>query len=296
MWIEVFKTGEHIASDGTKFSSTGEVINNITSLYNFKVDESDSNMAPLVLGHPKDNEPAIGWVERLGRRGEKLVAKLTNIAPEVVEQIKQGKFKKISISLYPDLMLRHIGLLGAASPAVKGLNSVKFNEYLNFLNYLEEDDNTDDDFVEFTQQIQLLQDENKLLNEKLNQQLFEQKRKEFVQYTEQLSNNTANQFITPANSQQLVELLELSYKSDSLLQNHEQNLTEKIQEFVSNLKPLNLMKEFTSNDFKSNLDFNSFVEKNTNPERLKLHDKAMKIISLTKELSYEDAVIKALKD
>ena len=109
MWIEVFKTGKHISSDGREFNSTEQTMNDILQIYNFRISESESNIAPLVIGHPKDNQPAVGWIEKLGRRGNKLVAKIKDISPEIAEQIKESKFKKVSISLYPDLMLRHIG-------------------------------------------------------------------------------------------------------------------------------------------------------------------------------------------
>jgi hypothetical protein len=42
--------------------------------------------------------------------------------------VKRGLFKKRSISLYPDLTLRHIGFLGAMPPAIKGLADIKFRE------------------------------------------------------------------------------------------------------------------------------------------------------------------------
>ena len=39
-----------------------------------------------------------------------------------------GLFKKRSASLTPDLKLNHVGFLGAAAPAVKGLKDVEFTE------------------------------------------------------------------------------------------------------------------------------------------------------------------------
>lgn len=294
MWIEVFKTGTHNSSDGREFISTGEKMNAIAELYNGRVSESESFMAPLVLGHPKDNEPAIGWIERLGRRANKLVAKLKDVSPEIIGQIQANQFKKVSISLYPDLMLRHIGLLGAASPAVKGLNNVRINNFTEFENeFLEE--TKEDNHQNLSEKLKFLEETNRLLNEKLNQQMQEIKKQEFADFAEFIGRKNLNSMITPANSEKLIEILEIAHKYDSQ-NNSELTLESKIKDFISNLKPIELTKEFTFNDFSENSFINNFEEINTIPERMQLHDKAMKIKSANNQLSYEDAVIKALAE
>jgi len=128
MWIEVFKAGTHAASDGRKVTFDEGDIDAIVRKYNPAEHE-----APVVIGHPKDNEPAFGWVEALKREGAKLFAKLKQLNPEFVEMLKTGLFKKRSISLYPDLTLRHIGFLGAVPPAVKGLADINFREGARFM-------------------------------------------------------------------------------------------------------------------------------------------------------------------
>jgi hypothetical protein len=80
----------------------------------------------VVVGHPKDNAPAYGWVESLKRDGEVLWAKLKDIVPEFREWLDKKLYKKRSISLYPDGSLRHVGFLGAVPPAVKGLPDPAF--------------------------------------------------------------------------------------------------------------------------------------------------------------------------
>jgi len=50
------------------------------------------------------------------------------VAPEFKDWVKRGLYKKISVALYPDLGLRHIGFLGATPPAVKGLKQATFSE------------------------------------------------------------------------------------------------------------------------------------------------------------------------
>ncbi len=123
MWIEVFKTGTWTDSAGNTRTWKEEDLDKIATRYNPAEHE-----APVVVGHPKDNAPAYGWVEALKREGNVLKAKLKQLVPEFVEMVKKGMFKKRSISLYPDLKLRHIGFLGAQPPAVKGLADVQFGE------------------------------------------------------------------------------------------------------------------------------------------------------------------------
>ncbi|MDY6989228.1 MAG: hypothetical protein SWQ30_14350 [Thermodesulfobacteriota bacterium] len=124
MWIEVFKTGTHTASNGKTMTVSEADLDRIANQYNPKHHE-----APVVIGHPKEADPAYGWVERLKRSGSTLLAKLKDLVPEFVELVKKGLYKKRSISLFPDLTLKHVGFLGATPPAVKGLADVRFMEF-----------------------------------------------------------------------------------------------------------------------------------------------------------------------
>lgn len=61
------------------------------------------------------------------------MGKLRDLQPGFAELVKSGAFKKRSVALYNDLAgrgpyLRHLGLLGAQPPEVKGLAEVKFQE------------------------------------------------------------------------------------------------------------------------------------------------------------------------
>ncbi len=123
-WVEVFRAGTQTDSSGYTREWTKSDLETIVKKYN----EQKSHEAPVVIGHPKDNAPAFGWVEELKTDGKLLYAKFKQLVPEFVEAVKKGMYKKRSISLYGDLMLRHIGFLGAVPPAVKGLADIKFNE------------------------------------------------------------------------------------------------------------------------------------------------------------------------
>ena len=118
-WIEMFRTGRQTDSAGNTKDWTEQDLDKIVEQYN-----GGAHEAPIVVGHPESNSPAFGWVESLKREGKLLYAKLKDVMPEFEELVKAGTYKKRSISLYPDLTLRHIGFLGGMPPAVKGLANV----------------------------------------------------------------------------------------------------------------------------------------------------------------------------
>lgn len=123
-WIEICKAGTWTAKNGSKITLTKGDLDNIAASYDPKERES-----PLVFGHPEDNQPAFGWVRKLKRAGEILLAQFQKVPEAVKELVKAGHYKKVSISLGADKKtLRHVGLLGAVQPAVPGLKDVKFED------------------------------------------------------------------------------------------------------------------------------------------------------------------------
>lgn len=122
-WCEIFKAGTHIDHSGKKVTVTTADIDKIISNFNEKNPD-----VPLVIGHPKVNSPAYGWVDKLKREGKTLLATFKDVSSEFAEWVNQGLYKTRSISLYEDNTLRHIGWLGAQPPAIKGLASYQFAE------------------------------------------------------------------------------------------------------------------------------------------------------------------------
>jgi len=122
-WIEIFRTGTHTDSSGKTKTWTEKDLDQVVQKYN-----PAGHEAPIVIGHPKENDPAFGWIEGLKREGSLLLAKAKQVVPEFADMVKKGLFKKRSMSLYPDLTLRHVGFLGATPPAVKGLSDIAFKE------------------------------------------------------------------------------------------------------------------------------------------------------------------------
>lgn len=120
-WIAIFQAGTHTDMAGNVRTWTTEDLDKIVEIYN-----AGEHEAPIVIGHPKIDAPAYGWVKELRRTGDVLEGLFTQINPEFEEAVQAGNFKKRSISLYPDMTLRHVGFLGAVPPAVKGLKDVSF--------------------------------------------------------------------------------------------------------------------------------------------------------------------------
>ena len=86
---------------------------------------------PAVVGHPKDDAPAYGWVRALKKattpQGKAvLLARFEDVAPEFAAMVRARRFPNRSAAFYPDGRLRHVGFLGAAPPAVKGLKKIDF--------------------------------------------------------------------------------------------------------------------------------------------------------------------------
>lgn len=130
--IEIFKTGKHTDMGGTSLEFSEADLQAAVEAYDPALHE-----APVVVGHPKDNLPAYGWVQSLSfSEGGVLMAALDQVDASFAELVNAGRFKKVSAAFYlPDspsnpkpgaYYLRHVGFLGAQPPAVKGLKSASF--------------------------------------------------------------------------------------------------------------------------------------------------------------------------
>ena len=125
--IEVFRVGKQTDSSGNTKEWTQEDLDTIVKKYN-EQEAENRHEAPVVLGHPKTDSPAYGWVESLKREGDVLFAQLKDLKDEFVQWVRDGHYKKRSISLYNDMNLKHVGFLGGTPPAIKGLTDPAFKE------------------------------------------------------------------------------------------------------------------------------------------------------------------------
>ncbi|STZ08593.1 Uncharacterised protein [Moraxella caprae] len=135
--IKIFKAGKHTSMEGDTIDYTPQMLADCVASY-----AEDLHQAPLVLGHPKHDDPAYGWVEKLELDKDNVLwAYAKQVDASFAESVNQGKHNKVSPSFYlPDspqnpkkgtLYLRHIGFLGGQVPAIKGLGSVQFAENEN---------------------------------------------------------------------------------------------------------------------------------------------------------------------
>jgi len=129
--IEIFRAGTHTAVDGRMMSFSDADVAQAAATYDPALSE-----APMVVGHPKLDAPAYGWAQSLVAKDGVLYAAPHQVDAAFADMVNAGRFKKRSASFYlPDtagnptpgkLYLRHIGFLGAAAPAVKGLRDAQF--------------------------------------------------------------------------------------------------------------------------------------------------------------------------
>ena len=131
--MQIFKTGTHTSANGVTLEFSEDMVKQAVAAYDPALYE-----APIVVGHPKDNHPAYGWIAGVYFSDGAIEAEPHQLDPEFEEMVKAGRFKNRSASFYhPDnpnnpkpgvYYLRHVGFLGAQPPAVKGLKAVEFSE------------------------------------------------------------------------------------------------------------------------------------------------------------------------
>ena len=127
-WIEVFKTGTHTSGQGVTKTWTQSDLDKIAETYNSQTERK----APLVIGHPETNHPAFGWIDELRVAKDKLFAFVSDINQSVKEAVDRKEYQNVSIALWANGLLRHVGLLGAAAPAIPGLEPVAFADDQKF--------------------------------------------------------------------------------------------------------------------------------------------------------------------
>jgi phage I-like protein len=121
-WIEIARPGRFQDSGGAWHEFSAERLEKMAASY-----DSAGREAPLVLGHPATDGPAHGWVKALKFNGRKLLAGVACVSDEIKKAVDNGRYKYVSMSLYQDGGLRHVGLLGAVPPAISGLAPVSFS-------------------------------------------------------------------------------------------------------------------------------------------------------------------------
>lgn len=129
--FDAFRAGTRTDASGARVTITAEDLAASAAAYDPAV-----RPAPLVIGHPKMEDPAWGWVGKVEAAGNTL-----RVVPERVEAafaqiVNDGRYQNVSACFYrPEAKgnpvpgtwyLKHVGFLGAHPPAVEGLQPVRF--------------------------------------------------------------------------------------------------------------------------------------------------------------------------
>lgn len=131
--IHIFKPGRHTTMAGEAIEFSQADIEATARAYDPK-----ASRAPLVIGHPKTDDPAQGWVTGLQADETGLYALADQVDPAFAEAVRAGRYGAVSARFYrptdpnnpkPGVWYpRHVGFLGAMPPAVKGLTAPEFAE------------------------------------------------------------------------------------------------------------------------------------------------------------------------
>jgi hypothetical protein len=129
--LQIFKPGKHTAMSGQALSFSESDLQATVAAY-----DPAKHEAPLVVGHPVHDSPAYGWVSTLSFNDGGIDATPAQVNADFAELVAQGSYKKISASFYAPTSpsnpvpgvyyLRHVGFLGGAAPAVKGMRAPAF--------------------------------------------------------------------------------------------------------------------------------------------------------------------------
>ncbi|MFP3352274.1 hypothetical protein R0K04_12725 [Pseudoalteromonas sp. SIMBA_153] len=122
-WFEVFRAGTQTDSKGVEHTFSDADLNSVVA--NFK-----PKSAPLVIGHPKMDDPAWGWASELKAEGGSLFAKAEDVCAEFAQAVQSKRYPNRSVRLEKTdngYKLAHIGYLGGKPPAVDGL-AWQFNQ------------------------------------------------------------------------------------------------------------------------------------------------------------------------
>ena len=131
--LHIFKPGRWTTAAGEVIEFSQADIQATAQAYDPK-----KSKAPLVIGHPKIDQPAKGWTVALSASERGLFAAADKVDPEFAEAVRAGSYGTLSAKFYrptdannpvPGVWyLRHIGFLGAHPPGVKGLDDPEFSE------------------------------------------------------------------------------------------------------------------------------------------------------------------------
>ena len=136
--LEIFATGKHSAKTGD-VTVKDEDLDKIVDAFN-SLQGTNIVRPHLKLGHTdaqnwfgqEDGIPSLGWITKVWRKGNKLLADIDSVPDALMDMIKSRRFHNVSIEVLWDSGVEHNGrtfdrvltavaLLGIEMPAVKDL-------------------------------------------------------------------------------------------------------------------------------------------------------------------------------
>lgn len=94
--ISILRQGNFTALGGEAVGFSQRDLAELVSSY-----DPHSDPAPVVIGHPKTDDPAWGWVSGLKMDAGSVNATIDRLAPAFVEAVREGRYRKVSVSLFP---------------------------------------------------------------------------------------------------------------------------------------------------------------------------------------------------
>lgn len=130
--LEIFRPGTFISAEGATLTFSASDVAATVAAYDVA-----KHRAPLVVGHPKMDDPSFGHASSLSLSTSNVVlAEPINVDPAFADAVNNERYDSISASFWAPnnprnpvpgvYYLRHIGFLGAVPPAVTGLKQPSF--------------------------------------------------------------------------------------------------------------------------------------------------------------------------
>lgn len=130
--IHISRPGKFKSAEGADIEITPAILSEVNQTY-----DASKFEAQLVIGHPHMEAPSFGGIRSLSFGGDGLEAE-AEPTEDARDLVSKRHFKSVSASFYTPTApnnptpgkwhLRHVGLLGAVPPAVKGLRALSFAE------------------------------------------------------------------------------------------------------------------------------------------------------------------------
>ena len=127
MWIEIFKKGTHVSSDGMERTFGEEDLDRAV--------KSFSSNVPVLLGHQKPNYE-LAEIKQVKHEGGILYGLLDDSNIDKFRTIVTTGLNRVSAGFanIKDMVLDHVALLGSTpNPAIKDLKAIQFQEDKNII-------------------------------------------------------------------------------------------------------------------------------------------------------------------